>query len=70
MSQRQAICFMNGNIIESPDGVSYDRQPIGGVMFPPNCTYIMLMAKLCRRFGTNTTQYLLQMLHRYPVLSK
>ena len=28
MSQHQAICFMNGNIVEGPDGVSYDRQPV------------------------------------------
>jgi len=68
MSQHQAICFMNGNIVEGPDGVSYDRQPVGGVRIPPNCTYVMLMAKLCRRFGIDTTQNLLQILHRYPVL--
>jgi hypothetical protein len=68
MSQRQAIYFMNGNIIEGPNGVAYDRQPIGVVTIPLNCTYSMLNTKLCKRFRIDTTQQTLQVWHRYPVL--
>lgn len=59
---------MNGNIIEGPNGVAYDRQPIGVVTIPLNCTYSMLNTKLCKRFRIDTTQQTLQMWHRYPVL--
>jgi hypothetical protein len=59
MSQRQALCFMNGNIVEGLNGVSYDLQPIDGIMIPSNCMYEMLTAKLCKRFRIDILQYML-----------
>ena len=68
MSHYQAVCYMNGNLVEGPNGISYDRQPIGAVIIPQNCAYDTLVVKLCKRFRINTAQYVLKISHRYPIL--
>ena len=68
MSHYQAVCYMNGNLVQSQSGISYDRQPSSVVVIPQNCAYDTLVAKLCKTFRINTAQYILKISHRYPML--
>ena len=64
----QAHCYMNGCVVDGPNGIEYDCDPVGGVLVRSGMTLEQLKDELYNEFEIDRTQYMLNLVYRCPMI--
>ena len=66
-SHTTVLCYMNGEIIDHPDGVRYSCPPKKAILISNRISFDDLETKICHALSIDRTCVKLRMIFRYPI---
>ena len=61
-----ALCYINGTIINGPRGVHYEGSIARAVTISPTMSFNELVDRICSKFKIDRNRYTIKIIYRYP----